>query len=187
MNLYDSGPIKFADFVSDKCDQIHEKLYEEALKEYYQENIEDYSDCSSFEEFVNEYKVIEIKGKEYMLPSSVILSEKKFPYRQKKIDLSPYWNKYQYAENNKDISDLMIDEDTVKDAKLVYVNYVTGRCKFRSRMTGKEFWTTIDYVNKDTEISDEMTLKDTFTYKIDNDDVVRETKMRLFDKYRMDE
>jgi hypothetical protein len=57
---------------------------------------------------------------------------------------------------------LVEDEEIVKDAKLVYIDYVRNRCKFRSKINNKEFWTTLDYINEDTLIDDEMTLKSTF-------------------------
>ena len=63
---------------------------------------------------------------------------------------------------------LNLDEDTIKYAELVYIDYVQGKCKFRSKLNGEEFWTTFDYINDTTKVSESYTLKDTFTYKIQN-------------------
>ena len=170
--MYENGPIKFSDYVSNKMDIVHNELYIEALYEYWKDNMSKYNE-ESFEDFLSEHKITEIKNKEYHLPSVMIISDKKFPYKQEKIRLDKYWNLYQFNENNKDISKLISDEDTLNDASLVYINYVTGKCKFRSKFTGREFWTTIDYVNSNTKINEnEMTLKDTFGQLLKNRDNV---------------
>lgn len=165
---YNSGPIKFTDFVSDKFNTIHEELYNCALQDYFATNYDKYSEtCKNFDDFLSKYKLTEIKNKEYNLPSSVIISEKTFPFKQEKIDLTSYWNTYDFNSNNKDISNLISDEDTLNDAQVVYINYATGKCKFRSKFTGREFWTTLDYINSDTTYNeDEMTLKNTFGHLI---------------------
>lgn len=173
--VYGSGPVKFSDYVSNKMDIIHEELFAEALHEWWlrHKDITDKNGNKKYEEtfnkFLSENKIIELKNKEYHLPSSVIISSKKFPYTQEKVSLNEYWNKYQFNENNKDISQLISDEDSINDATIVYINYVTGKCKFRSKLTGREFWTTIDYINSNTKINkDEMTLKDTFGQLLKN-------------------
>lgn len=164
---YYNGPASVSEVVSNKYDIIHKNLFNDALESYYYANQEKYSDAPTFEKFLENFKIIELKSENYNAPSSVLISTKKFPFKQEKINLAEYWNPYQFVESNKDLDSLMVDKDTLVDARLVYINYVSGKCKFRSKITGKEFWTTIDYITSQTNIDiNEMTLEDTFTYLI---------------------
>ena len=168
--FYETGPTSFESVASSKLDNVHKMLYNDALKKYFDEEKakEHYADCNSFNDFLIRYKFVEIKRDSFSYPSEVIISSKTFPYKQYKVDLADYWNNYQYTEDNKDITDLIKDEEVLKDAKLVYIDYVRNRCKFRSKITGKEFWTTLDYINEDTPIDNEFSLDNTFGGMIKN-------------------
>ncbi len=166
--FYENGPTSFESVANDKLDNVHKMLFNDALRKFFNKNASYFSDCSTFDEFLIKYKIVEIKGDSFSDPSKIILRSKTFPYRQQNVDLTSYWNDYQYDEDNKDINDLINDEETIKDAKLIYIDYVRNRCKFRSKITGKEFWATLDYVNKDTPIDNEFSLKDTFGEMIKN-------------------
>lgn len=156
-----NGPENFSTFVTGKHDIVHNELFENALKKYAESENVDY------DEFKKSNKIIELKDENYSKPSSVIIISKSFPYTKKTVNLEKWWNEYQFDEHNKDISDLFVDKDMLVDAKLVYINYVTGKCKFKSKISNEEFWTTIDYINANTEIDeDNMTLKNTFTYML---------------------
>lgn len=163
-------PLNFMDISHNKLNNVHKMLYIEALKEYFDKYKDTkYNTCNSFEDFLNKYKIVELQANEYYNPSKVIISSKSFPFTQEKIDLKEYWNKYQFIENHKDISELLVDEETLTDAQLIFVDYVRNRCKFRSKITNKEFWTSLDYINDNTIINeDEMTLKNTFGQMIKN-------------------
>lgn len=159
--LYATGPERISNVVCDKLENIHKMLFNDALEKYFEESKENEED--TFDDFLRCNKIIEKRGQVYNEPSNVIIREKKFPYKQKNVDLSQWWSTYQFDESNKDISELIEDEEVLIDAKLIYVDYARNRCKFRSKMTGKEFWTTLDYINENTKIDeDNMTLKDTF-------------------------
>ena len=160
--FYKTGPQSFASVVNDKLENIHVMLFSDALRKYF-ESIKDikYSNMS-FDEFLNKNNIVEQRNSVYNYPSTIIVSKKTFPYVQEKIDLTSYWNKYEFDESNKDISDLVEDEEMLIDAKLVYIDYARNRCKFRSKITGKEFWTSLDYINESTKVDEEMTLKGTF-------------------------
>lgn len=164
---YYDGPASVSEVVSNKYDNIHQMLFSDALENYFADNNSKYGEDTSFEDFVETHKIVEIKREEYNLPSYVLISTKKFPFKQEKVDLTEYWNPYQFGEKNKDLNDLLVDPDTLNDAKLVYINYTNGKCKFRSKFTGKEFWTTIDYITRNTDIDvNSLTLKDTFGHLI---------------------
>lgn len=183
--LFNSGPVQATDYINDRYDIVHEKLYKTALNKLIIDLGEDaYKNEINFpqinppsheeyiQKFVNDYKnthkFLEIKNDEYFKPSSVLSISIIFPYVREKYDLSKYWNIIPEEKNNKDISLLQLDEDTIKYAELIYIDYVKGKCKFKSKLSGEEFWTTFDYINDKTKVSDTYSLKDTFTYKIQN-------------------
>lgn len=126
--------------------------------------------------YKDSHKFIEIKKDEYFAPSDVIVINVKFPYERKKYNLSNYWNTITEKRNNKDVSLMQFSDETVKYAELVYIDYVNGKCKFKSKLTGEEFWTTFDYINEDTKISDSLSLKDTFMYKIRTNNTIKSTQ-----------
>lgn len=159
---YKTGPQSFASIVDDKLENVHRMLLNDALRKYFEDNKESKYDNIEFANFVKTYNIVEQRNQTYDLPSVVIITKNTFPYSRESVDLTQYWNKYEFAENNKDIIELIEDEEIVKDAKLVYIDYVRNRCKFRSKINNKEFWTTLDYINEDTLTDDEMTLKGTF-------------------------
>lgn len=202
--IFNSGPVQTADYVNNRYDVVHEKLYKNALNllmidiaktDYHNkmfiigksrltalqgtwkddrlaagpnsipssEYMKRYVDS-----FKKTHKFIEIKNDEYFKPSSVLCIGVTFPYERKKYDLTKYWNTTTEKRNNKDISFLQLDEDTIKYAELIYIDYVQGKCKFKSKLNGEEFWTTFDYINDETKVSEMYSLNNTFTYKVQN-------------------
>lgn len=166
--LYNNGPECFANVVNDKFESVHRMLFASALKKYFEDKHDEKYQDIEFDEFMSYYNIIEHRNKDYNIPSRATIRSKLFPFTQETIDLSKYWNEYQFDESNKDINELIDDADTLVDAKLLYVDYARNRCKFRSKTTGNEFWTTLDYVNKDTSIDDEYSLENTFAEKLKN-------------------
>lgn len=152
----DNGPISLNDYISNKYDNIHNELYIKALAAYFGNKI-------------NEYKLIEIKNKEWYLPSKVYvikrdMSEEPFTY-----DLTPHWNNYQFNNDSKSIDDILIDDYSTKDAEAVYIDYLKGKVKMKSKLTGVEFWIPFDYVNSYTKINKErLTLHNTFSNLYNN-------------------
>lgn len=167
--FYATGPECFNNIANDKFENIHKMLFYDALKKYFEDTKDNKYPNMTFDDFINKNNIIELRNQIYYLPSHIVINKKTFPYKQEKVDLSDWWNAYELIETNKDISDLVEDEEMLIDAKLVYIDYVRNRCKFRSKTTNKEFWTTLDYINKDTAVDkDEMTLKNTFAEMIKN-------------------
>lgn len=212
--IFKSGPVQTIDYINDRYDITHEKLYKNALNmlildiaktDYHNrlfilndklnlshtesrmtikpgiwsdsvlapKNAADRIPTNDYikryvESFKKTHKFIEIKADEYFKPSSVLCIGIDFPFERKKYDLSKYWNTITESRNNKDISLLQLDEDTIKYAELIYIDYVKGKCKFKSKLTGEEFWTTFDYINDETKVSDTYSLDGTFTYKFQN-------------------
>lgn len=155
----DDGPVKFSDYVNDKHDVIHQELYNEAIHEMFDDKYKE--EYGTYDEFIEKNFIIEVKDNDYFKPSKIIICSKSFPYTKTTIDLNPYWNEYQYVVKYKDISELFIDEDSLRDAEIIYIDHVNGMCKMKSRLTGKEFWVSSEYVNRNSPINKEAMLRNT--------------------------
>ena len=175
---YKSGPVKVSDYVSNKYDYIHEILYLNALKGLYEDlkqkyendNNQDYP-FSEFKDFLSKNNIIEIKKKEYFLPSMVVIRSKSFPYVEKKYSLDDYWNAYQFMKNIKKENTILYPEDIKNDAEMIYADYVKGKAKMRSKSTGEEYWISFEFICHDTPISlDELSLNKTFVYMLNEED-----------------
>lgn len=151
--IYESGPISVTDYVANKYDKVHAQLYNNALQKYLTEHQE-------YMLYRSAYNFIEIKQPEYWMPSYVNIISKHYPYEKNKVWLDSYWNKYQ--NKNKHYSYTYIDEDTIKDAEVIYMNYVTGEATMKSKFTDVEFTVPFSKLNGDTPVSDEIIQKDTF-------------------------
>lgn len=192
--LYNSGPVSFNDYIDNKYNIIHEKLYNNALNLYISENFREYdkykgnrfsNDYSLKIAYVfKDYKFIEIKKEEYYEPSYVIQINTNVNYSYlytsyitsynlnfsglenqiQKIDLTPYWNNYQKdIKENKDYNKLNINPETLKTAKIIYINYFTGKIKMKSRYTEEEFEIDFNTYNDTLELDEDMKLTKTFT------------------------
>jgi len=160
---YNSSKTKFTDYVSDKYNDVHKQLYSEALNEYLK------SENNDNEEYIHSHDFTEIKNTEYWKPSRVFIRNLKYPFETETIDLSKYWNNYEYIKKFKNINPEFLTEYNVPEGfEVVYIDYVKDKVKLRNKNTGLEIYKTLEYINSDTKISDEMLLKDTFSYKLQN-------------------
>lgn len=163
-NDYISSVLNFNDYVSDKYSDVHNQLYISALNKYLEENL--YNN----QEYLDSHIFSEIKNKEYWQPSKVIIKSIEEPYTTKIVDLSQYWDNYEYKEENKELnSDYYQDKEDINAFVLVYIDYVNSKIKLKNKNSGKIIWKDIKYLNSDILIDEnELTLKDTFTYKLQN-------------------
>ena len=168
--IYKSGPVSAFDYISEKYTKIHAQIYDKALQKLIDDKLVGPGKlCETLEELNTKYRFIELKKDEYWKPSKVILKQTVYPFESLSYDLDEYWDDYQYKEEFKDLKDYWIDEDSVRDAELVYIDYIKGKGKFKSRYTGKEFWVDFKFINSNTKLSkDDMSLENTFSYKIQN-------------------
>jgi hypothetical protein len=175
---YKSGPVKVSDYISNKYDYIHNVLYLDALKGLYIDLKQKYENTNNnnypfltFEDFLAKNNIIEIKKKEYFLPSVVIIRSKTFPYIEKKYSLDDYWNAYQFMKNIKKETTILYPEDIKNDAEMIYIDYVKGKAKMRSKSSGEEYWISFEFIDCDTPISlDELSLNKTFVYMLNEKD-----------------
>jgi len=161
--LYKSSPVRAADYISDKYNDIHRQLYQRAVDKLLKElNI-------SKEDLKINYKLVEIKQDEYFKPSKVIIKNLSYPFTATTYDLDKYWDNYEFLEEYKDLSEYWIDEESTKDAELIYIDYIKGKGKFKSKYTQKEFWVDFNYINENTRLNkDNFSLTNTFSYKLNN-------------------
>lgn len=120
--------------------------------------------CNLYKKYHN---IIEIKNSEYWMPSKVRIISKIPPYTKINVDLSNYWNMIQ-SNDNSNIEDLMITKETILDSELIEINYVTGKAKLQSRMNDIIYEVPFKYLNENINVSDDMTLSNTFLSKYNN-------------------
>ena len=115
--------------------------------------------------FIRSHKFIEIKNTEYWMPSDVLIIHNIKPFTKHKYSLEDYWNYYQ-KYNTYNIDDIKITNENIKDSHISDINYVNGTAEMYSKSTNIKFNVPFKYLNKDTEISDDLLLLNTFTSKI---------------------
>lgn len=188
--IYDSRPVKFGEYMSNKYNNIHRELYTDALNKAISTYIECSKDpvygikhkFSSIEEFKANVNIVEFKDTEYWMPSSVTWRTKIFPYKtislqeagetgvfnfktqhSGQMSLAPWWNMYQKFEH-KQVRNIQIGGEQINDFAITYLNYVEGYAKLSSKMTGKEIEVPFEYLDENCTIDDSMLLDKTFTY-----------------------
>ena len=169
---YTASKVKVEDYVSNKNDKVHKELYESALDRY----ITYICDGEGVDEYKNSHIFIEIRQNNYWDPSYVYIKDINppvpgtVPFVTEKVDLSPWWNDYQFVNDNKEIDKMFFNEDFNTYAlSVVELDYINGRVKFRDKHNNTEFWKDFGFINSYTYYNtDEVGLNDTFSYKINN-------------------
>lgn len=159
MKLYnnDNIPMNFYDIAYNKNEEIHKKLFEDAINKYFEE------------ENINkeDFKIIDQINKMNILkPSIAILLEKGISKKLKYIDLTPYWNSnYKESLNKKEdnsiFENLLINEENKKHIEIEYIDYVNGKIEFKNKMTNKKFFINFDKLDKTKDYHQKI--KNTFT------------------------
>lgn len=173
--VYDSRPVSLAEFMSNKYNIVHQQLFDDAITAYLKDNSDVlYNDISeeiaediAIKMFKQQNKIIEIKGSEYWMPSSILIITKKFPYKKKRVDLTKYWNLYQ-KHSDKNYNDIKVSIENIKDSEVFYIDYVNGIAYMRSRLNNIEFEVPFEYLNNETKVADDYTLSNTFTNMLQN-------------------
>ena len=123
---------------------------------------------NDFYNLFNKYhKFIEVKNSEYWMPSSVYIINKVKPFLKKVIKLDEFWNNIQ-SNSNSEWNEIKMTNENILDSELTYINYVSGIAKMYSKSNDMTYEIPFKYLNSDTNVSDEMTLENTFTYKYNN-------------------
>lgn len=173
--VYDSRPVSLTEFMSNKYNIVHQQLFDDAITSYLKDNhnvlyndiSEEIAEDIAIKMFKQQNKIIEIKGSEYWMPSSILIITKKFPYKKKRVDLTKYWNLYQ-EHSDKNYNDIKVSPENMKDSEVFYIDYVNGIAHMRSRLNNVEFEVPFEYLNNETKVADDYTLSNTFTSMLQN-------------------
>lgn len=146
-----------SDYINDKVNDVYNQMLGKAISDFLNDPDHwKYYECD----------IKPIKDKNWKTSPRIMITSKKYPFEKKIVNIKEYWDKVvQFSKKNSEsYSDLMIDEDTLKDAEIVSINYVLGIVKMRSKFTQVEFEVPFSRINGNTNMSLECTLAGTFTY-----------------------
>lgn len=157
--MYDSSPVKFNDYINNKYNIIHKELYECALKKLF-------NNLNINENIINDkYKIIEIKNKEFFMPSSIILIDREFPFKKEIYDLTQYWPEYIFNKNN--YNDINYNIEKYNDLEIVYIDYVKGIVIMESRYNNIKINVSFDLIDyNNIKIGESYSLKNLFSNKL---------------------
>ena len=171
---YSKGKITYHDYVTNKLDNVHNMLFDDALQKYMLEH--------GYNDLKQKYRIIDIKREIYFEPSvAKLIPKHNIDGKKLNIDLEQYWNNdyivknifldYRvkpiannlaeygdtYRQDTKDINNARI-----YDAEIIEWDYVRGRAKLRSRVWNIEFYVDYKYINSDVKESDSLSIDNTF-------------------------
>ena len=151
----DDTLLSTSDYINDKVNDVYNQMLKKAISDFLISH-KKYYGCD----------IKPIKDKNWKTSPRIMITSKEYPFEKKIVNIKEYWDKVvQFSkENCESYSDLMIDEDTLKDAEIVSINYVLGIVKMKSKFTQVEFELPFSRINGNTNMSLDCTLAGTFTY-----------------------
>ena len=188
---YSKGKITYHDYVTNKLDNVHNMLFDDALQKYMLENlwrdsIEEFYE-HGYNELKQEYRIIDIKREIYFEPSvAKLIPKHNIDNKKLNIDLEQYWNNdyivknifldyrvkpiaNNFAEYRFKLAKDIPQQDTtdiknacIRDAEIVEWDYVRGRAKLRSRVWDTEFYVDYKYTNSEVKESDSLSIDNLF-------------------------
>ncbi len=175
---YSKGKITYHDYVTNKLDNVHNMLFDDALQKYMLEH--------GYNDLKQKYRIIDIKREIYFEPSVAKLIPKHNIDEKLNIDLTQYWNNdyivknifldyrvkpiaNNFAEYRFRLAKDIPQQDTtdiknacICDAEIIEWDYVRGRAKLRSRVWDTEFYVDYKYINSDVKESDSLSIDNLF-------------------------
>lgn len=185
---YSKGKITYHDYVTNKLDNVHNMLFDDALQKYMLENPnllqssneEFYK--SGYDKLKEKYRIIDIKREIYFEPSvAKLIPKHNIDSKKLNIDLEQYWNNDYVVKNifldykvkpiannlaeygdisRQDTKD--INNARIYDAEIIEWDYVRGRAKLRSRVWNIEFYIDYKYINSDVKEAESLSIDNTF-------------------------
>ena len=183
---YSKGKITYHDYVTNKLDNVHNMLFDDALQKYMLDNLWRDSKEEFYEHGYNDlkqkYRIIDIKREIYFEPSVAKLIPKHNIDEKLNIDLTQYWNNdyivknifldyrvkpiaNNFAEYRFRLAKDIPQQDTtdiknacICDAEIIEWDYVRGRAKLRSRVWDTEFYVDYKYTNSEVKESDSLSI-----------------------------
>ena len=183
---YSKGKITYHDYVTNKLDNVHNMLFDDALQKYMLDNLWRDSEEEFYEHGYNElkqkYRIIDIKREIYFEPSvAKLIPKHNIDDKKLNIDLEHYWNNDYIVKNifldyrvkpiannlaeygdtyRQDTQD--INNARIYDAEIIEWDYVRGRAKLRSRVWNIEFYIDYKYINSDVKEAESLSIDNTF-------------------------
>lgn len=175
---YSKGKITYHDYVTNKLDNVHNMLFDDALQKYMLEH--------GYNDLKQKYRIIDIKREIYFEPSVAKLIPKHNIDEKLNIDLTHYWNNdyivknifldyrvkpiaNNFAEYRFRLAKDIPQQDTtdiknacICDAEIIEWDYVRGRAKLRSRVWDTEFYVDYKYTNSEVKESDSLSIDNLF-------------------------
>lgn len=183
---YSKGKITYHDYVTNKLDNVHNMLFDDALQKYMLDNLWRDSKEEFYEHGYNDlkqkYRIIDIKREIYFEPSvAKLIPKHNIDGKKLNIDLEQYWNNDYVVKNifldyrvkpiannlaeygdtyRQDTED--INNARIYDAEIIEWDYVRGRAKLRSRVWDTEFYVDYKYTNSEVKESDSLSIDNLF-------------------------
>lgn len=175
---YSKGKITYHDYVTNKLDNVHNMLFDDALQKYMLEH--------GYNDLKQKYRIIDIKREIYFEPSvAKLIPKHNIDDKKLNIDLEQYWNNDYIVKNifldyrvkpiannlaeygdtyRQDIKDITkdINNACIYDAEIIEWDYVRGRAKLRSRVWNIEFYIDYKYINSDVKEAESLSIDNTF-------------------------
>ena len=176
---YSKGKITYHDYVTNKLDNVHNMLFDDALQKYMLEH--------GYNDLKQKYRIIDIKREIYFEPSvAKLIPKHNIDDKKLNIDLEQYWNNDYIVKNIfldyrvKPIANNLAEyrfrlakdipqQDTtdiknacICDAEIIEWDYVRGRAKLRSRVWDTEFYVDYKYTNSEVKESDSLSIDNLF-------------------------
>ena len=176
---YSKGKITYHDYVTNKLDNVHNMLFDDALQKYMLEH--------GYNDLKQKYRIIDIKREIYFEPSvAKLIPKHNIDDKKLNIDLTQYWNNdyivknifldyrvkpiaNNFAEYRFRLAKDIPQQDTtdiknarIYDAEIIEWDYVRGRAKLRSRVWDTEFYVDYKYTNSEVKESDSLSIDNLF-------------------------
>ena len=176
---YSKGKITYHDYVTNKLDNVHNMLFDDALQKYILEH--------GYNDLKQKYRIIDIKREIYFEPSvAKLIPKHNIDDKKLNIDLTHYWNNdyivknifldyrvkpiaNNFAEYRFRLAKDIPQQDTtdiknacICDAEIIEWDYVRGRAKLRSRVWDTEFYVDYKYTNSEVKESDSLSIDNLF-------------------------
>ena len=171
---YSKGKITYHDYVTNKLDNVHNMLFDDALQKYMLEH--------GYNDLKQKYRIIDIKREIYFEPSiAKLIPKHNIDGKKLNIDLEKYWNNDYIVKNIfldyrvKPIANNLAEygdtyrQDTrdinnarIYDAEIIEWDYVRGRAKLRSRVWNIDFYIDYKYINSDVKEAESLSIDNTF-------------------------
>lgn len=149
------------DVVYNKGYKIFNELYKTALNNYLKDlflinpnvfgEVTDNNYIGAFEE---KNVIIQKKSYNYTDPISIYIRSKEYPFKSYTLDLTPYWESYEYIPDGIDI--IYNLENNPNNLELVYIDYVRNYAIVNDRYLGVRHKIALDKVPSNIKISNSL-------------------------------